>query len=238
MVNCAQSLNSFRWTQCFTQATHKIKDRSPSCSWATEATGAVKQLCWKQTTQSKIRTKQKWSAAHVECSYAKLKSHKLECCSYRSFQFHCKLFILFLIAHFPVWLKLLFLSNILFNSAITSPLYLPFLFVFSTLSYFKKAFLKTWDNIKRSYSLLLLLTIAARMTTFDRCLPWLHFIQRGLWCKCRESHLVAEKCVHKDVLSSLLLTFCACWFIWNYLKLRVCCLNSQKQMFCADFAVF
>ena len=45
MVNRAQSLNSFRWTQCFTQATHKIKDRSLSCSWATEATGAVKQLC-------------------------------------------------------------------------------------------------------------------------------------------------------------------------------------------------
>lgn len=142
MVNCAQSLNSFCWTQCFTQATHKIKDRSPSCSWATEATGAVKQLCWKQTTQSKIRTKQKWSAAHVECSYAKLKSHKLECCSYRSFQFHCKLFILFLIAHFPVWLKLLFLSNVLFNAAIHPHCIFLFCLYFPHLVTFKRPFWK------------------------------------------------------------------------------------------------
>lgn len=64
-------------------------------SRAAGATGAVQQLCWKQTSSSKIRS----NPLSIEAS-EKLNSHKPECCSQSASRFQGEAFIQFLRMNF------------------------------------------------------------------------------------------------------------------------------------------
>lgn len=68
-----------------------LKTQTAANSRAAEATGAVQQLCWKQTSWSKIRS----NPLSIQAS-EKLKSHKPECCSQSATRFQSEPFIQFL----------------------------------------------------------------------------------------------------------------------------------------------
>lgn len=72
--------------KCFSGAADRLK--TAANSRAAEATGAVQQLCWKQTSWSKIRS----NPLSIEAS-EKLKSHKPECCSQSASLFQSEPFI-------------------------------------------------------------------------------------------------------------------------------------------------